>query len=158
MSNKNVNSTFYTLYVTVTLQKTPVEWCFFPVIWIYVWSGRKTFEQQIVLYVGAFKWHNPLSCSLSIIYFMLVCNLFLLCEASLSQPLPLPHLQLLKQWKVGCSSVQDLSWDLKILYSDSSFAMMFLWCRVLCYICMVFCSWDELWPCCVYRQSLVEMR
>lgn len=146
-------------YVTVPLEKTPVEWCFFfPVIWIYVWSGCKTFEEQIVLYVGSFKWHNPLSCSLSIIYFMFVCNLSLLCEASLSQPLPLPHLQLLKQRKVWCSSVQDLPWDLEILYSDSSFAMMFAWHHVLCYICMVFSSWDKLRTCCVYCQNLVEMK
>lgn len=65
--------------------------------------------------------HDPLSCSLSIIYFMFVCNLFLLCEASLSQPLPLPHLQLLKQ-SVHLFRMEQMG----ILYSDSRFSMMFL--------------------------------
>lgn len=97
---------------------------------------------------------NDITLCPTVIYFIFVCNLFLLCEAALCQPLSLPHLQLLKQ----CSSVQDLWWDLEIVYPESSFAMMFLWHRVLCYICMVFCSWDELWTCCVYHQSLVEVR
>lgn len=57
-------------------------------------------EDQIPLCVEAFKWHNPLSCSLSVLFFMFVCSIYLLSEALLSQPPPLPHLQLVKRWKV----------------------------------------------------------